>query len=155
MSDTPEIAIEPPAPRRSRGRIVAGFVAVVAIIGGVAFAAASLGDSGSNSPEDPVRAMFAAAQQGDVLGVMAELDPGERDALRGPLSDLVTELNRLDVRKDAHLDHLTGVQLQVEGLELSSDAVDSGLAHVRINKGSSSYAVDPDKLPLGGSPATA
>lgn len=151
MSDTSEVLLDAPAaPARSRGRVIAGIIAAVAVVAGAAFAAVSLGDSGANSPEDPVRAMVAAAQKGDVLGVMAELDPGERDALRGPLADLVLQLNRLDVLKDAHLDHLTGVDLQIKDLDLATDKVDDGLAHVRITKGTSQYSVDPAQLPLGG-----
>jgi hypothetical protein len=152
MSDAPEVALSTPdaPPRRSRGRVLAGIIAVVAVIAGGAFAAVSLGSSDANKPEDPVRAMFAAAEQGDVLGVMEQLDPGERDALKGPLSDIVDELNRLDILKDASLGHLTGVGLQVQDLELSSEELDHGLAHVRITNGKGRLDFDASKLPLGG-----
>ena len=150
MSDTTEVALDPPPPRRSRGRTAVGILAVVAVIAGAAFAAISLGGSDSNTPEDPVRAMFAAAEQGDMLGVMEELDPGERDALRGSLSDIVDELNRLDILHGASLKHLSGAEIKVKDLDLASDKVDDGLAHVRITKGTGSFDVDASKLPLGG-----
>jgi hypothetical protein len=150
MADTDptevELATAPPA--RSGRRVAVAIGAAAVVVAGV-FAAVSLG-SDSNGPEDPVRAMFAAAEKGDVLGVMEQLDPGERDALQDPITDLVEELNRLDVLHDADLGDVAGVDLEVDDLELSSDVVRDDVARVHVDGGRATTSVDPKDLPLGG-----
>jgi hypothetical protein len=148
-TDPTEVSLGEPVPRRGPGRRIAVALGAVAVVAGGVFAAASLG-SDSNGPEDPVRAMLAAAEKGDVLGVMDQLDPGERDALREPFTDLVDELNRLDVLHDADLADVGGVELEVSDLELSSDVVRDDVARVRIDDGKATTSVDPKDLPLGG-----
>lgn len=150
MTDITEPVLAPePQPRRSNGRMVGLGVAIVAVIAGAVFAAFALANNGGNNPDDPVKAMFEAAQRGDALGIMEQLDPGERDALRGPLQDVTRELNRLRVLSGADLSHLTGYELKVENLDLQTTKVRDDLAHVAIKNGTSAYKVDPDKLPLG------
>ncbi|MCU1381109.1 MAG: hypothetical protein JWN29_4092 [Acidimicrobiales bacterium] len=152
IEDAPEpteIDLAPPPVPRKANRRVALVLGALAVVAGGAFAALSLGGE-SNSPEEPVRAMFAAVERGDVLGVLEQLDPGERDALRQPLTDLVSELNRLDVLKGADLGHVTGMELKVDGLELKTTAVRNDLTRVAISGGKGNYRFDASKLPLGG-----
>ena len=141
--------LDVPESRRSRGRVVALAVATVAVVVAGAFAAVSLTGNDDNAPTDPVRAMFDAAQRGDAIGVLEQLDPGERDALRGPLTDLTEQLNRLGVLKDASLSHISGVDLKITDLQLEATTVRDGLAEVHLTGGKSAYTIDPDKLPLG------
>lgn len=150
MSDTTELELQPePAPKpRSNGRIAAALVAVVAVIAGGIFAISALGGD-ENKPEDPVRAMFAAAEKSDVIGILEQLAPGERDAVRGPLADLVHELNRLEVFKDADPKHVSGVDVEVKDLELEAKEVSDDLADVRITGGNGKISYDLAKLPLG------
>jgi len=147
-----ELPSEPaaaPPPRRSRGRMVALGVAAAAVVVAGVFAAVSLGSNDDNSPTDPVRAMLDAAQRGDAIGVLEQLDPGERDALRGPLTELTTQLNRLGVLQDASLSHISGVDLKITDLGLQATTMRNGLATVHITGGKSAYTIDPSKLPLG------
>ncbi|MCU1486984.1 MAG: hypothetical protein JWN67_3730 [Actinomycetia bacterium] len=145
--DATEVDLAPPVPKAKNRRVALAIGALAVVAGGV-FAAISLAGS-TNDPEDPVRAMFAAAEQGDVLGVLAQLDPGERDALQGPVTDLVDQLNRLDVLHDADLGHVSGVDLQVDDLVLKSTVVRDDIARVTA-KGTTKGSVDVSKLPLGG-----
>jgi hypothetical protein len=146
--DLPEVDLAPPVPK-AKNRRVALTIGALAVVAGGVFAAISLAGS-TNDPEDPVRAMFAAAEQGDVLGVLAQLDPGERDALERPVTDLVDQLNRLDVLHDADLGHVSGVDLKVDDLELKSTTVRDDIARVTIEDGKAKTTVDASKLPLGG-----
>lgn len=123
-SNTTEVALDTDPTPKPRARTVAVVVGLVAALGAAVFAGLSLADDGNN-PEDPVRAMFEAVEQGDVLGVLEQLEPGERDALRDPLTDLVDELDRLDILDDADLRDLQGIEISVDDLELVSEQVGS------------------------------
>lgn len=97
------------------GRVVAGVVGAVLLVGGVAFAATQLGnDGGAGDPEAAVRAMFDAIADEDVLGLLATLEPGERDAISAPVEQLFEELERLEVLDDSF--DLAGI----DGIDSSS-----------------------------------
>jgi hypothetical protein len=144
----PEISTAPDAPG-SRRRLVVGLAIVAVLIAGT-FALVNLAGADANEPTDPVRAMFDAAEERDILGILEQVDPGERDAVRGPLEDIVEELNRLDVLEDASLEELTGYELEVEDLQMEATEVRDGLQSVRITSGTSTQRFDADDLPLGG-----
>lgn len=134
--------------RASRGRRIAVGLGVIAVVAGGLFAVLSLG-SEENSPEDPVRAMFEAAERGDLLGVLEQLEPGERDALRQPIMDMADELDRLEVLQDPDLGGISGIDIQVDDLELSSRRVTDDIARVTITDGTGRVHVDVAELPLG------
>lgn len=129
-------------------RALGAVVSLVVLLGAAAFAFNALADD-DNTPEAAVRELLEAASRTDTLGVLGALDPGERDALRGPLGDLVDELTRLRVLRDASLREISGIELDIDGLELSSKRVADDLAHVRVTGGTASYTVRPSDLPLG------
>ena len=135
-------------PSAARGRRIAAGLAVVAVVAGGLFAVLSLG-SDSNSPEDPVREMFEAVERGDALGVLEQLDPGEREALQDPLIDMIGELDRLEVLQDPDLRNVSGLEIQIDDLELSSQNVRDDVARVSIKNGFGRYRVEVAKLPLG------
>jgi hypothetical protein len=145
----PPAAGDAPAPAPGRGRKLGLVVASVAVVAGAAFAAVNVASGDANEPTDPVRAIFEAAEKGDAIGMLEQLEPGERDALRAPLVDLVDELNRLGILDDASLSELSGYDLEVRDLELAASEVREGVQAVRITGGSSEYAFDPSELPLG------
>jgi hypothetical protein len=130
------------------GGRMAAVVGVVALLAGGLFALTALGDDG-NGPEDPVRDFLEAAAAGDVIGMLEQLAPGERDAVREPLEDLVDELERLGVLDDVDLADLDAYDLDLSGLELESELVTDDMAHVQIRAGTVDYALDPSRLPLG------
>ena len=147
--DSTEVALgTEPAPK-PRGRTAALMVGIVAVLGTAVFAGLSLADDG-NAPEDPVRAMLEAVEQGDVLGALEQLHPGERDALRQPMTDLVDELNRLDVLRGADLGDLSGIEVTIDDLELASERLGPDVAAVTVVGGRGSYRFAPAELPLGG-----
>lgn len=151
MSDAPEIGLEPdpPATSRSRGKAIGLGIGALAVVAGGAFAAFALASEESGSPEDPVRELLAALDEGDVLGALEQLEPGERDALREPMIDLVDALNDLEVLEGASLEQLEGVDLGFTDIELASEEVGEGVAHVTVEGGTASIDYDPTKLPLG------
>jgi hypothetical protein len=144
----PEISTVPDAPGTKR-RIATGVAVVAALVAGT-FAVVNLAGADGNDPTDPVREMFAAAEERDILGILEQVDPGERDAVRGPLQGIVDELNRLDVFEDASLEEFTGYELEVEDLEMEATEVRGGLQAVRITSGTTTQRFDADDLPLGG-----
>jgi hypothetical protein len=149
MTDTtPEIPLEPSASRR-RGpaRVVGGLVAALAVVAGGIFAAGAL-SGGGNTPEDAVRDLFAAIEREDVLGALAQLDPGERDAVQGSLEQLTAELNRLGILEGASLAKIGGVDVRFEDLEYRTTDVRAGLATVRVG-GRGATRVVGRQLPLG------
>ena len=93
---------EPAARRAGRaGKIIGAAVGAVAIVGAGTFAVARIaGDDdagGAATPEEAGLAFVEAIGNEDLLGMVDVLLPGEREALRGPLSDIVDELQRLEV----------------------------------------------------------
>lgn len=150
MSDVTEVGLQPePSPRRSRGRAAALAVGALAVVGAGAFAAFALSGDEENGPTDPVRALTEALDEGDVLGALEQFEPGERDALRDPIVQLVEELNRLEILEGASLSELEGVEFDFEDLEMESEEVADDIARVTITGGTAIYRADPSELPLG------
>lgn len=147
--DLTEIELQPEPPvKRHRGRAVGLAVGALAVAGGGLFAALALADE-SNEPEDPVRELLSAIDEGDVLGALEQFEPGERDALRERMVRLVEELNGLEVLEGVSLEELEGVDFGFEELELSTETIADDVARVTIEEGRASYAFDPAELPLG------
>lgn len=132
------------------GRAVAGIVGVLLLVGGAVFAVNQAGSSGPESPEAAVQALFDAAADEDVLGVLASLDPAERDALRGPVEDLFDELGRLEVVDGSfELSGIDGVDLEFADVTYRTEPVRDGLARVYITGGTVTGTYDLDTLPIG------
>lgn len=148
------VELESSTPIRSGGiggRVAAGALGVTLLLGGLAFAATQVGsDGGASDPEAAVAEMFEAIADEDVLGVLATLDPAERDAIVRPVEQLFAELERLDVLdEDFDLDGVDGVDLEFEGLELDSQKIRDDLYRVHLVGGTASYSVDTDEIPVG------
>jgi hypothetical protein len=133
------------------GRVAAGVLGLVLLVGGVAFAATQMGnDDGASDPEAAVADMFDAIADEDVLGLLATLDPGERDALTGPVEELFSELERLEVLDESfELDGVSGVDLEFDGLTFRQEPVRADLVRVYLTGGTASFAVDTDAIPVG------
>ena len=132
------------------GRAVAGIIGVLILLGGTVFAVTQIGSSGPSSAEDAVRELLDAASDEDILGVLAALDPGERDALRQPVEDLFAELERLEVLDPAfELDGIPGVDLEFQDVQLRSTPVRDDLVRVYLTGGTMTSGVDGDQVPLG------
>lgn len=148
---TPDMA---PAPRRRRtATIVSSIVVIVAVAAGAAFAVRSVRTSahgGASTPVAAVQQLLDAAGREDALGVLASLVPGERDALRAPLQDLVHELSRLGVlSQNIDLSKVSGVGLTFSGLQFSTSSLDADHVFVQSTAGTLTARFDPKTVPLG------
>ena len=106
--------------RRSGGTIAAAIIGVVALVGAGVFAVTRIagGDDGggADSPQAAGEALLSAVEAEDALGVIDVLLPGERETLRGPLTDLVSELRRIEVLSDsADLAAVGGIDIELDG----------------------------------------
>ncbi|WP_436794453.1 hypothetical protein [Actinospongicola halichondriae] len=132
------------------GRAVAGIVGVLLLVGGTVFAVTQLGSSGPGSAEEAVADLIDAASDEDMLGMMAALDPGERDALRGPVEDMFGELERLEVLDDSFdLAGVNGLDLEFADVTYRTEPVREGLARVYLTGGTVTTSIDSDQLPIG------
>lgn len=132
------------------GRVVAGIVGVALLVGGTVFAVTQLGSSGPGSAEEAVSQLLDAAGDEDLLGVMASLDPGERDALRGPVEDMFGELERLEVLDESfELGGVEGIDLEFADVTFRSEPVRDDLTRVYLTGGTVTTSVDTDELPIG------
>ena len=148
----PTVSLESSAEVRRRGigaRAVAAVLGVVLLLGGVGFAAAQLG-ADDRTPEEAVGDFFRALSDEDVLGVLATLDPGERDALAQPVQDLFDELERLEVL-DTSFDpgHIGGLDLRFDDMQYREEPVRDGLVRVHLVGGQMSYSLDGGSFPIG------
>jgi hypothetical protein len=104
-------------PRRSKAVLVGAVIAVLAVgVAGVFAVSRFTGaaEGGAASPSDLGTALFTAIENEDVLGATDLLLPGERDLLRQPMIDLVTELTRLEVlAREVNLADIEGVDIQL------------------------------------------
>jgi hypothetical protein len=130
----------------TRARVLAVLVAL-ALIGGIVGAVLVAKDGGGNSPEDAVRKLATAAQQRDGIGVIEALLPSERDAVRTPVNNIVTELKRLQViKQDADLRHIPGVDTTITGLTLSTQTLADNVADVSVTGGKVTVVGDAKQI---------
>lgn len=130
-------------------RVVAGIVGLVLLVGGIGFAVANLGED-DGSPEEAVDEFFAAIADEDVLGMLAALDPGEREAMLDPLQDFVAELERLEVLDPSFaLDGVDGFDLEFRDLTYRTEEVRDGLVRVHLVTGTVTYAFESAEFPVG------
>ncbi|MGH9270588.1 MAG: hypothetical protein ACRDZ2_04880, partial [Ilumatobacteraceae bacterium] len=140
--------------RRSGTAVAAVIVGVVALVGAGVFAVSRVtgneDDGGAESPEAAGQALLAAVEDEDALGVVDVLLPGERETLRGPLTDLVAELRRIEVlSEDADLAAIGGIDIQLEDESIDVDETNvEDIANLRIS-GRATASVDGEALPIG------
>lgn len=132
------------------GRMVAAIVGVVLLVGGTLFAVTQVGSSGPGSAEDAVADLIEAASNEDILGLMAAIDPRERDVMRQPIEDMFSELERLEVVDDSfELTGVAGVDLEFEGVTYRTEEIRDGLARVYFTGGTLTSSFNTDELPIG------
>lgn len=132
------------------GRAIAGIVGVLLLVGGTVFAVTQLGSSDAGSPEEAVSRLVDAAADEDVLGLVAALDPNERDALRDPVEDIFEQLERLEVLDDSfQLDGVDGVDFTFEDVTYRTESVRDDLARVYFTGGTVTSSLNSDEIPIG------
>jgi hypothetical protein len=136
---------EPVRARRTRGRfgsvIAATGVAALVFVGTFAVAAV-VGNGGAESPESAVRQLAAAISDGDPLAAADVMAPTELASLHDTVDAAQKKAAELQLVQSASAP-LTGLDLSVEGLGLSTDSlgddyakvvIDGGTLHARTDK---------------------
>ncbi len=140
------------AQKRGPGLHIATVVGILALLAAGVFAFVNLSGSkgGGGTPEEAVRALLDAASNEDFIGILQQLEPGERDAFREPLEQIRNELVRLGaLKKNADLSGFPGIDISFSNVRLKTETVGEDVSLVRFTGGTSTVRTDPAKLPLG------
>ena len=138
---------------RSRTVLIGGVIAVLAIGAAGVFAVSQMSadnEGGAASPEELGDAVMESIDQEDFLGVIDLLLPGERETFAEPLSEMVDELQRLEVLSDgASLEGIDGfdVTLDSRSVEVATTNVDD-IANITMTA-DATVTVNGDELPVG------
>jgi hypothetical protein len=151
----PTISAPAPGSRRQgvRGWTAMAIASAVVLVGAGTGASLMLagasGGGGASSPAAAVQQMIDALNKSDVVGVLDNLAPGERNALEPGLKDIFGQLKRIGVlSSSADISDITGINISEQGLATSTDQLTPDLAAVTVSGGTNSEAVDPTQLPL-------
>lgn len=147
--DLPTETVATPASNRV-GRVVAGVAGGALLLGGGLFAATQLGSNGPETPEAAVQELLDAAENEDVLGALAALEPGERRALKAPMEEMFEELKRVEILDSSfELRAIAGIDLEFSDVTMRTVDVRDGLAQVFFTGGTVTSSVDGEALPVG------
>jgi hypothetical protein len=144
----------PPQPSHSnRGKLIASVAAVVVLAGGgtaTYLALSSSERSGASSPTAAVQNVVTDLQQSDLLGVLDDLAPGERDALANAARSDIDSLKNLGVLSpDASGSSISGVSVRTSGITYGRAVpINDHVEVVPITGGSVDVSVDAAKLPF-------
>jgi hypothetical protein len=139
--------------KRSRGKVVGGLVAIVALVGAGGFAVSKIvagDDGGAASPTEVGTRLMDALSAEDALGVVDLLLPGERDMMRQPLIDIVDNLKRLEiVDNTASLEKVGGLDIAFADVQVDpTDTNVAEIADIRITA-TGTASVDGATVPIG------
>jgi hypothetical protein len=145
----PSVAVEPVslelAPNRRRRRagpmVAAGGVAATLFVGVLAIGSFVGSGGGSDSPEGAVRQLAAAVSHADPLAAADVLAPEEVRSLRGTVDAATKRAQELTLVQNASAP-LSGVDLSVDDLNLSTQSLADGYAKVIVNAGTISARTD-------------
>jgi hypothetical protein len=136
-----------------RGKLIASVVAVVVLAGGgtaTYLALSSSERSGASSPTAAVQNVVADLQQSDLLGVLDDLAPGERNALADAARSDINSLKDLGVLSpSANGSSVSGVSIRTSGITYGRPIpINDHVQVVPITGGSVDMSVDAAKLPF-------
>lgn len=146
-------APQPPRPR-GRGKLIASAAVVVALAaGGVTtyIAMSDTNSTGAGSPREAVQSIVSDLNKSDLIGVLDDLAPGERNALANPVMDEIKQLKRLKVLQDAaDPKSISGVKFQAKGLTFATDTVkiNDHVQIVQLTGGTLDISADAAKIPF-------
>ena len=145
----------PPAPpARNRGRMIGAAAAVVVVAtGGIVsyVALSSSSSSGSKSPQSAVQSIVSDINKSDLIGVLNDLAPGERDALVKPFTEEVNQLKRANVLQgSADPASVTGLQVSLKNLTFTGDPIkiNERVSVVQISGGTVHVNADLTRVPF-------
>jgi hypothetical protein len=142
----------PPGARKAPNRMALIAVVSVLAVAAAGFAAVNIssgGQAGASSPDAAVQEFFDAVGNEDLIGVLGEVAPAERDVMVTWFEGLESNLSELGIIDDVDLDSIGGVDLEVEGLEAQSEEVMPGVSKVTVTGGQLSFRTEPDSVPVG------
>ncbi len=139
--------------KRSRGKVVGGLIAVVALVGAGGFAITKIvagNDGGAASPTEVGTRFMDALGAEDALGVVDLLLPGERETMRQPLIDLVDNLKRLEiVDSTARLDKVGGLDIVFDDVQVDPKPTNvDDISNIRI-RATGTASIDGAAVPIG------
>ena len=141
--------------RPRRRRRIAGIGATIVVLAGgaglttIGFQGASQ-PGGADSPEAAVREFADALVAEDLLGMIDVTLPEEVSSLRVAFDDAMREAKRLDLLDESFaLDHVAGVDVEIDGLELTTEALAPDLVVVSASAGSWSATFDRSAFAFG------
>jgi hypothetical protein len=147
--------LTPPAKPKGRGKAVALAAAAVVVIGGgvtTYVAVSSSSDAGgSSSPTAAVQKLVTDLNHSDLVGLLDDLPPGERDAISTPFQKAVGQLKKNDViRPDADLSKVGGVTVNATGLTFAAKtiSINDNVQIVQLTGGKIALSGDAAKAPF-------
>jgi hypothetical protein len=150
----PPVPLTPPA-RKGRGRLVAGAAAAIVVIGGGVATYAAVSSSsdagGAADPTSAVKGFVGDLNSSDLIGILDDLPPGERDAISKPVKHSLESLKRNGVlRSDADLSEVGGVAVKATGITYAKDtiAVNDRVRIVQLTGGRITLNADLAKSPF-------
>jgi hypothetical protein len=131
--------------------VLIGVVSVLAVVA-AGFAVVNLRSAdraGASSPEAALDELVGAIGDEDLIGVLQEMAPAERDVMVSWFEGLESNLSELGVIEDVDLGGVSGFDLEVEGLESRVEEVMPGVSRVYVTGGELRAATEPDSVPVG------
>jgi hypothetical protein len=153
LGGAPAAPYQPPK-RGGRGRLIAAAVAVVALAGGGVATYVAVSDSsskhGAASPNEAVQNVVDDINKSDLIGVLDDLPPGERDTLSGAFVDDIAELKRLNVlQSSADPKHVDAVHTSIKDLTFAAPVkVNDHVQVAQLTGGTVSFSADISKVPF-------
>ncbi|MCL2781774.1 MAG: hypothetical protein FWD74_09885, partial [Actinomycetia bacterium] len=149
-----------PAKPRHRGRLLVAAAAVVVLIGGGAtyvavanpFGSSGTSNSsgGASSPNAAAQSLVTSLNKGDYAGMVDDLVPAERDALKLPMQDLANESKQLDptgANSSSDLSSILKLNAQSFTFDPTPDKITDNVEVVKLTGGTLTYNMDLSKSP--------
>lgn len=139
---------------RHRGRLILAAAAVVVVAAGGVVSYVALSSSSSNgakSPQSAVQSIVSDINKSDLIGVLNDLAPGERDALVKPFTEAVSQLKRANVLQgNADPSSVTGLQVSLTNLTFGASPIkiNDHVQIVQVTGGSVRVNADLTRVPF-------
>ena len=140
-----EPASSPRKPRRFGALVTAGGVAASLFVGVLAIGSLTGSGGGANSPEGAVRQLADAVSHEDALAAADVLAPEEVRSLKDTVDKAAKKAQELQLAESASVP-LTGLDLSVDGLDLSTESLANGYVKVTVVGGTISAHTDNAKF---------
>lgn len=111
--------------------VLAVLIVAGAVTAGVVLTSSSSKKGGSASPQDAVQSLFDAANTMDVNAALDDIDPAERADIGPGFQQVWDQLKRLGIlSKNADLNHITGLSVQIPPARYTVTSLSSTLSEV-------------------------